>query len=529
VIRGAADVPGGFVARTDVCVIGSGAGGGVAAAVTAERGREVVVLEEGPAVGRHQMTQREEEMYPLLYRDGGNQLTEDGGVSVLQGRVVGGSTVVNMADVVGVPPPVLAHWRAAFGVDRYAPERVAEAEAACRAEIGANRIQRAQLNRNNALLVRGGEVLGLRAETMDHNRVGCTGSGYCLVGCAYDAKRSVALTWIPRALRTGRVLVQSEARVSHLEHDGAGRIVAAVGSLVDTGASRGGAPPRVSRGGAPPRASRGGAPPRTAAPLAPFRVEADRFVLAAGAIHSPLLLGASGLGGRRVGRDLSLQPQAPVAALFPDEVVAFRGIPQAGYVDLETATEADGLGGYRLEAVSATPGMSAVTTALPVEALHGFMTGFRRLAANLCLVPDRPVGRVRADRRGRPVIRYALTSEVEARMKAAIATAARCWLAAGAELVALPFPEAPIVRSEADLRPLEGYRVRSAATPMISAHPQGTCRMGPDPSRSVVGLDLRVHGTDNLWVVDASVFPTTASSHTQLPVMAFAWLAASEI
>lgn len=500
-IRGAAEVAGGFVARTEVCVIGSGAGGGVAAAILAERGFEVLVLEEGPSVGRQQMTQREEQMYPLLYRDGGTQLTDDGGVSVLQGRVVGGSTVVNMADVVGVPPAVLAHWRRGFGVDRYGPERLAEAEAACRAEIGANRIPRDQLNRNNALLVQGGEALGLPTDTMDHNRVGCTGSGYCLVGCAYDAKRSAAVTWIPRALRTGRVLVQAEARVSHLERDGE-RVVAAVGALVS---------------------------PRSGVALAPFRVEADRFVLAAGAVHSPLVLLASGLGGRQVGRHLSLQPQAPVAALFPGEVVAFRGIPQAGYVDLETATEQDGLGGFRLEAVSATPGMSAVTTALPVEALHRFMTGFRRLAANLCLVPDRPVGRVRPDRRGRPVIRYALTPQVEARMREAIRTAARCWLAAGAEIVALPFPEAPIVRSEADLRALDGYRIRSASTPMISAHPQGTCRMGPDPASSVVGLDLRVHGAANLWVMDASVFPTTSSSHTQLPVMAFAWLAASEI
>ncbi|MEZ4241139.1 MAG: GMC family oxidoreductase N-terminal domain-containing protein, partial [Myxococcota bacterium] len=478
-IRGAADVPEGFVARTDVCVVGSGAGGGVAAAVLAERGREVVVLEEGPSVGRERMTQREEQMYPLLYRDGGNQLTDDGGISVLQGRVVGGSTVVNMADVVGIPPAVLAHWRARFGVTRYGVDRIAEAEAACRQEIGANAIPERALNRNNSLLVAGGEALGLRVSTMEHNRVGCTGSGYCLVGCAYDAKRSVALTWIPRALRTERVLVQSEARVARFEHDGAGRVVAAVGHLCD-GAGQ---------------------------PLAPFRVEADRFVLAAGAVHSPLVLRASGLGGRWAGRNLSLQPQAPVAALFPDDVVMFRGIPQAAYVDCETATEAEGLGGFRLEAISATPGMAAVTTALPAEALHGFMTGFRRMAANLCLVPDRPVGRVKADRSGRPTIRYDLGPEVASRLKAAMETAARCWLAAGAEVVALPLPDAPLVRTEADLRGLQHVRFRSAAAPLISAHPQGTCRMGPDAASAVVGLDLRVHGTRNLWVADASVFP----------------------
>jgi choline dehydrogenase-like flavoprotein len=500
-VRTAEEVPSGFTLRTEVCVVGSGAGGGVAAWTLAERGHEVVVLEEGPHVPRERMTQREDQMYPLLYRDGANQRTDDGGISVLQGRVVGGSTVVNMADVVGVPKPVLAHWRARFGVDRWTDADVADAEAVCKEIIGANPITRSQLNRNNSRLVDGGEKLGLAVALMEHNRTGCLGSGYCLVGCAYDAKKSVALTFLPRALATGRALVQAEARVDRLEHDGR-RVTAAVGHLRR---------------------------PADNTILAPFRVEADRFVVAAGSVHTPLLLSASGLGGPRVGRDLSLQPQAPVAALFPDEVVMFRGIPQAAYVDLETATEEDGLGGFRLEAVSGAPGMSALSTALPTDELHRFLEGFRRVAACLCLVPDRPVGRVTADRSGRPRIRYALTAEVEARLKEAIRTAARCWLAAGAEVVTLPFPEAPPIRREAELAALDGYRIRPAATPLISAHPQGTCRMGPDPATSVVGLDLRVHGTDNLWVVDGSVFPTTASSHTQLPIMTFAHLATRDL
>ncbi|MCB9685803.1 MAG: GMC family oxidoreductase [Alphaproteobacteria bacterium] len=500
-IRGAAEVPEGFTVRTEVCVVGSGAGGGVAAALLSEGGREVLVLEEGPHVPRERMTQREEQMYPLLYRDGGNQLTDDGGISVLQGRVVGGSTVVNMADVVGITEEVWAHWRTLFGCDRWSMDDLAEAAADCRATIGANHVTAEQLNRNNALLVRGGDRLGMRTATMEHNRVGCVGSGYCLIGCAYDAKRSVAVSWIPRALATGRVMVQSEARVDRFEHD-RGRVVAVVGHLVR---------------------------PADGAKLAPFRVEADTFVLAAGAIHSPLLLKVSGLGGAAVGRNLSLQPQAPVAALFADDVVMFRGIPQAGYVDAETATAEEGLGGFRLEAVSATPGMSAITTALPTADLHRFMTRYRQVAANLCLVPDRPGGTVTADRNGRPRISYALTPAVQATMIDAIRTAARCWLAAGAEGVALPFPGLPMARSEADLAALDRVSVRPASTPMISAHPQGTCRMGPRAGEAVVDTDLRLHDAPNLSVLDASVFPTTASSHTQLPVMSLAWLGARAI
>ncbi len=501
-IRSASDVPDGFEAQTDVCVIGSGAGGGVTAGVLAEAGREVLVIEEGPHVPAARMNQREADMYPLLYRDGGNQMTADGGISVLQGRVLGGSTVVNMADVVPVPEGVLEHWRLRYGAARHSVDRVREADAACMAAIDVSHIPADRVNRNNRLLLDGARAIGLEGGRFLHNRVGCIGSGFCLVGCAYDAKRSVALTWIPRALRTGNCLVQTEARVERLLVEGSA-VVAAVGSVVDVS---------------------------TGLPLAPFRVTARHFVLAAGAIHSPLVLLASGLGGDKVGQWLSLQPQTPVAAIFPEEVVPFRGIPQSTFVDsTETATAEEGLGGYRVEGVSATPGMSAVSLAGPPRDVHAFMTAYRRSTSCLCLAPDQPSGRVSVARSGRPKIRYELTSDVERRLRQAVRSAVEAYLAVGAEMVVLPFPDTRPVRSRDDLAQLDDRRILSASSPALSAHPQGTCRMGPDPSRSVVDLDLRVHGIDNLSVPDASVFPTSASSHTMLPVMSFAWLAAQTL
>lgn len=492
-IRRATDVAGGFTARTDVCIIGSGAGGGVAAGLLAEAGREVLVLEEGAPVTR--FTQREEEMYPALYRDGGNQFTDDGGVNVLQGRTLGGSTVINMADVVGIPDGVLAHWAQRYGWDRYSPARVREAEAACSAVIGANPIPRDQLNRNNAVLVAGGERLGLPVGTFTHNRVGCIGSGYCLVGCAYGAKQSVALTWVPRAQATGRALFQTDARVSTLEWQGR-QVRAAVGTLLD---------------------------PATARPIASFRVQADQFILAAGAIHSPLVLQAAGIGGRQVGRNLSLQPQAPVVALFPDEIVHYRGVPQAGYVDQETADPATGLGGFRLEGVSGTPGMSATSMGAWGPELHTFMRRYRDIAACLCLVPDQPSGAVtRKD--DRPKIRYALGDAWVRALKEALWTAGRAYFAAGAEVVVLPLVGATPARTEDALAEHLRLPIRSAGISLISAHPQGTCRAG-----EVLEPDLRVKGLDNLRVIDASVFPSTASSHTMLPVMTMSWLATQDL
>ncbi len=499
-IRSARDFPEGFTERTDVCVVGSGAGGGVAAGLLTEGGREALIIEEGPHVPAAKMTQREDQMFPVLFRDGGQQFTTDGTISVLQGRVLGGSTVVNMADVVPIPDGVWEHWRAAFALRRYSLADLREADAVCQEAIGATLIAVEEVNRNNELLLAGGRKLGLTGGRFVHNRVGCIGSGYCMLGCAYDAKRSVAVTWIPRALKTGRLKVQTEARAVRFETNGS-KVIALIGELID---------------------------PRSNRVLAPFRVEADQFVLAAGAIHSPLLLQASELGGPTVGHNLSLQPQTPVAASFAEEVVMFRGVPQATYIDsTETATAASGLGGYRLEGVAAGPGQAAQSTAMSGADLHAFMASYRKAASCLCLVPDRPGGMVTRDSNGRPTIQYDMTGEVRKAMKEAVRTAARVYLAAGAEAVLLPVVGAQMVTKEADLAQLDAGDFHSSS--MISAHPQGTCRMGVDPATSVCGPSLKVHGTDNLMVVDASVFPTSASSHTMMPVMAMSWLATREL
>ncbi len=60
-------------------------------------------------------------------------------------------------------------------------------------------------------------------------------------------------------------------------------------------------------------------------------------------------------------------------------------------------------------------------------------------------------------------------------------------------------------------------------------HPTSTCSMGPAPTRSVVDAELRVHGVDNLRVVDASIFPTIISGNTNGPVIMVAEKAADLI
>jgi len=491
-----------LVRETDTVVVGSGAGGAVVAAILAEAGVETVVLEEGGAFGARDFTQREDEMFPALYRDGSQQLTEDGTINVLQGSCVGGSTVINMSDCVPAPPEVYAHWRRLVGITALDERTLEVSQARVWKALQVNRIPDTEVNANNRLVLEGARARGLSAETFFHNRVGCTGSGYCLLGCAYDAKKGANLTYVPAALAAGATLY-ADCRAERIERHADDRFTVH-GHVVERG-------PRVAR--------------------LPVRIEARRVVLAAGAVHSPALLYRSGFGEGlpQLGRNLSLQPQMPVLAGFPDDhrIELWRGIPQSTYCDAWDDHSAEhGLGGFRLEGVN---GGIANAAAIAPGFGHAHKERMARLThagAALLLVPDRPSGRITWEWRGErgfaATIRYRPAREWRERLRRGMRAAAELYFAAGAREVTFTDELLPPLRGPDDLGLLDGFDVREGSTQMISAHVQGTCRMAPDARRGVVDEDHRVHGLGELYVVDASVHPTTASTHTMVPIMTLA-------
>ena len=481
-------------AKVQDLIIGSGAGGGVLAERLATAGRNVLVVEEGPAVDRNRFNQREGDMYPLLYRDAGSQLTRDGSISVLQGRCLGGSTTVNMGDCVPIPGAVLNHWRTHHGWEGWGGITNDDVEAAAlvvMTEMGAGPVEADKVNRNNSILRDGAARVGATGSVLVHNRVGCVGSGYCLIGCAYDAKRGTLVVHLPKAQAAGAV-VWTDARVDRLTWQGR-RATGAVGTDLD--------------------------------------VRAERVFLCAGAIHSAgILVRSSRKEPSGVGR-LSLQPQVPVVGVFDHPVEAHRGVPQSWGVDGRlTATEEAGLGGFTLEGISAGPAMTAAMLPVPMAELTTLLRGYRQTATCLCLVPDAPTGTVRWDAAAaRPEIRYEATGPWWSVAWEAVMMAARIYPSMGARMVRLPASRAPTVRSETDLAKLAAWRPRSSELMMISAHPQGSLPMAGAGRPRAVGLDLRLLDTDNVWVCDASLFPTSASTHTMVPTMTMAHLLAGRL
>ena len=175
---------GGIDTEADVCVIGSGGGGAVAAAELAAAGRSVVVLEQGHHWTARDFTQREDQMLPRLFEEAGMRQTVDGGVTILQGRNVGGSTVHNLCYAFRAPPAILRMWREEHGLSELTDEAMEPSFRRVERHLKVKPIREDEVNSLNRLLRAGAEKLGYSGFVTRHNRERCVRAGYCVLGCS---------------------------------------------------------------------------------------------------------------------------------------------------------------------------------------------------------------------------------------------------------------------------------------------------------------------------------------------------------
>jgi choline dehydrogenase-like flavoprotein len=245
-------------------------------------------------------------------------------------------------------------------------------------------------------------------------------------------------------------------------------------------------------------------------------VEADTIVVAAGTIHTPLLLAASGIGGSSgaLGRNLSLHPATAAWGIFDEPVDMVRGVPQSYFVD-EFAGE-----GIMLEGIAGPPDYLAMAAPVTGDAHRELMLRYRHVAQFGLMVSDRSRGRVRGTPRA-PLIRYDLMQADTATIHHGLIRLAELLRAAGARTIHLPVARLPELPG-ADTSPLEALDLRRRDLKLMAFHPLGTARAHAAPEQGVVDPQLRVHGTENVFVADGSAVPSALGVNPQITIMALA-------
>jgi len=476
----------------DVVIVGSGAGGAVAAAELAEAGLDVVVLEAGGHFNRENYPQEPLEAIAGLYRDGGLTIAEGSpAIPVPVARVLGGTTVINSGTCFRAPEPVLDEWRRDHGV-AWAGELdadFAEAENFLRVR----QLDPERMGRNGQLAMEGAAAIGASGGPISRNAGDCVQCSSCPFGCEIDAKRGMHVSYLPRAVAAG-ARVRSGVEVDRVLVEG-GRAVGVRGWRFSSAYERKGA---------------------TSGRRQEFTVRARlATIVAGGALGTPELLLRSGLGGPRVGRNLHIHPACWIGARYEEDVRGWDGVMQSYYVD-EWEDR-----GILLEATF-TPLAFGGAWLLGAGREHQeAMLGFGKLASIGVHLCDRSSGRVGLGAEGSLRASYRLQREDARRLAFGIARAAEVHFAAGAVEVYPNIARASVLKPR-QLADFEATSFKGSELRLEAFHPMGTAAIGADSGTGVCAADGSVNGTRGLYVADASLFPTSVGVNPMMTVIAFA-------
>jgi choline dehydrogenase-like flavoprotein len=491
--------------RCQVAIIGTGAGGGMLARALSLAGAQVVMIEEGGLQSSRDFDMEEATAFPMLYQEQGNRATADLSIMVLQGRTVGGGTVVNWTTSFRTPSRVLDYWRETYGVEGWSEDTLRPHWESAETYLGIHQVPEDEVNPNNRKLWDGLGKLGWSRELLRRNTRGCMRSGYCGMGCPIDAKQSMLITAVPDALGKGadlyhhvRVQTLAEER-GHITEIRAEPIDWRTGQL--TGRS--------------------------------ITLRPDICVISAGALNGPALLMRSKLDRNgQVGKRTFLHPTIAMLALHAEPVEGFYGAPQT--VASHQFADRGAAMGYFLEVPPLHPMLAAL-------AMNSFgreqRATIERLAYTSAVIglcvdgfdPNEPAGTVTLRHDGMPKLDYPFTPRLAEAARAAQVDAARVLLASGAREVRSLHNTAVVLRSEKDLPALASAPFAPNRLAVFTAHQMGGCAMGRDPERSVVRSDLRHHQIENLFIVDGSVFPTSLGVNPQLSIYGVAGMGAGHV
>jgi len=482
----------------DVAIVGSGAGAGITAELLTKAGLDVVLIEEGPLKTSSDFNQKESEAYASLYQEGITRKTLDKGISLLQGRCVGGTTVINWTSSFRTPPTTLKYWQEHFGLVDYQVDQLAPWFKQAEQRLNMAPWEAAP-NLNNEVLRTGATKLGIEAHVIPRNVKGCWNLGSCGLGCPTNAKQSMLVTTIPSALEGGARLFH-QTRVEKIESSGD-----QVTGLLCLGVTANGTP----------------VPGKT------MRVKAKHYVVSGGAINSPALLLRSktpdphGLVGTRT----FLHPVVFSSAVLEEKVEGWAGAPQSIYSDHFLYTQPiDGPVGYKLEATPIHPGLMAYllggvcptfATRLehsphPQMMLALVRDGFHEqsIGGEVILKPD-----------GYPALNYRLNDYLQDGFRRAFLSMAEIQFAAGAKLVLPGHEQGAYMKSFAEAKAaIAQFDMRTYLTAVGSAHIMGGCRIGQTEAQGVVRPDGVHWQLKNLSVHDGSVFPTSIGANPQLSI-----------
>ncbi len=483
--------------EADVCVIGSGAGGAPVAAELAQAGLKVVILEEGGRFDLNDFTGDAVERSVKMYRDFG--LTATLGtplIPILTGKTIGGTTTINSGTCFRTPDQVLQKWIKLYGLSDLTAEEMKPYFEKVEQVVNVIDVPEELIDPSAKIFRRGLQQMGLHGIPLKRNVKACEGSSLCCFGCPTDAKQSVQLNYIPQALQAGAEIYPYTLAEKIIHRNGKFSEVLAR---------------RIN--------------PLTQKASAMIRVKSKVLVVAGGTLQTPYLLKHSGVAtqSKALGNNLTLHPAGKALALFKDSVLGWKGVPQSFYCpDYKDQ-------GIMFEGAFMPPSIQSLALLVRGKEQKEVMDHFDRVATFGFLISDESRGRVRYTPQGDRLIFYSLNQNDFKKFVDAVHILCKVFFEAGAQKIYPPIHNLPVLNSPSELDQINIENLKKKDLELLSFHPLGTCCMGVDPKTSVINSYGRVHGMENIFVSDGSIFPSSLGVNPQISIMAFATRTAEHI